>query len=107
MAPKKLSERALILLAVIDNHTDRDWTTGEIRLFYVPGVSAVYVTVGGEDRRIFVSGSGDARILTMLRDRGLIERPKTSLRSDFVYAITEDGRRTIEDNRAFYAGGAK
>jgi hypothetical protein len=105
MLGRGLSERALILLKVVDDHTDRDWSTGEIRLFYVPRTAPHYVNVRGQETAVHVSGAGDVAAFKALVRRGLIERPRTAMRSDYLYAITEDGRRVLEDHREMFPGG--
>lgn len=98
----KLSERALILLKIVDDKTDRNWVTGELYLFFVPSIGAYYVNLRGKEVRTHVSGAGDARAFKALEARGLIERPKTSMRGDYIYAITEAGRIEIEKHRDMF-----
>jgi hypothetical protein len=82
-----VSERAKILLLIVAQHTDRDWSSGEVKSFFVPNPGGYYVN----GKQHFVSGAGDAKILRTLQLKGLIERPKTSLPNKYIYALTEDG----------------
>ncbi len=101
---KKLSERALILLSIVDDKTDRDWSTGKQNLFFVPTTGTYYPRVRGKDYPTQVSGAGDAAAFKSLERRGLIERPSTRMSGDYIYAITEEGRMVIENNRDFFEG---
>jgi hypothetical protein len=105
MTKTKLSERALILLKIVDDHTDRDLSTGEIRLFYVPRVSPHHVNLRGQEIQVHVSGAGDARAFRALEHRRLVERPKTSMFGDYLYAITAEGRRVLEEHREMFPDG--
>ncbi len=94
---KKLSHRAKLLLWIVYEHTDKDWSTGELKRFFVP--SAYPYSVPGLDYGTTVSGSGDAAILRSLERTGLIERPRTNLSQKYVYAITEEGLMMVESYR--------
>lgn len=104
MSLKGLSERALLLLRLVASRTDRDWGTGEVRRFYVPGARTEYVTLpGGKLVDIDVGGSGDAMALKALERRGLIEPRRTAAYS---YALTEEGRLALTRLDEQEEGGA-
>lgn len=96
----KLSYRAKLLLLLIDHKCDVDWTTGEIKRFYVPSPNFEYGVPGlppkQQEEGVWVQGAGDANAFKGLERRGLIRRPKTTLPNKYVYVITEDGRRVVE-----------
>lgn len=95
----KLSARAWEILLVID---ERSEPSPDGR-FWSPALYAGCCR-GTDDwcdrlgRFINISGSGDARIIKSLRDKGLIARrrcPTASL-NEYASNITEDGRLAIE-----------
>lgn len=95
---KKLSYRAKVLLWIVDQHTDRDWSTGAVKGFFVPHADLYYGVPGLEDGT-YITGAGDANAFRGLERQGLIERPRTSLPNKYLYMITEDGRKAIEGFR--------
>lgn len=94
----KLTDRQLILLKIIDEATDKDWGSGELRSFFLPKASAYYLDFRGKHIDTFISGSGDAAVLKKLERLGLIKRPKTNLPNKYVYEVTEEGHCVIADN---------
>lgn len=99
MATKpKLSDRAKVLLWIVNDNTERDWSTGKVSRFFVPQpqIGGAY-HVRGETTD--VSGASDAAIFKSLEKKGLIERPKTNLGGKYIYMITEEGLLAIESFR--------
>ena len=92
----KLSERAKLLLSLVDNACEVDWTTGEVHRFFVPQAREYHLPDGGFT---YISGAGDANALKGLARKGLIERPLTSLTAEYCYVITEAGRMALEHFR--------
>lgn len=95
----KVSDRALELLQLIQEHTGEDgsfWMSNRLR----DGGGR-----GNDDwcdelhDHLNVSGPGDCRILDSLKSKGFTIRPRTNL--DYVkhlYQITDLGRRVLADN---------
>jgi hypothetical protein len=102
-------ERALQLLILVDDHTKRA-PDGAIEMFWIPRERPQYINFSKYDASghlaetelmaIDVGGSGDAAILKSLERKGLLQRPKTTLLNRYIYAITEDGRREVENYRS-------
>lgn len=95
---KKLSYRAKLLLLLVDQKTERD-DKGQLTRFFVPSAYDEYLhTRDGRTLKntVWVQGSGDANCFKGLERAGLIERPDTSLRGGYIYAITEEGRIAVE-----------
>lgn len=91
----KLSDRARVLLLAVYEETDRDWTSGELRSYFVPSPRGNWV----ESLRdhIMVQGT-DAQILKSLHRKGLTEQT-TRMRENvhaYSYALTEDGLQVVE-----------
>ena len=96
MSNTKLSYRAQLLLRVVDNCSDVEWSTGEVRRVFTPSEGTFYVTgPKGDDVRVHVSGSVAAAALKALESRGLIASRKLGLPLH-CYVITEAGRAMIE-----------
>jgi len=95
----RLSERAMLLLLLIDQETERDWTNGQFHHYWIPGDRYKPVHIYTlNSREITVGGASDARILKSLESKGLIERPKgTPDGYPYAYGATEDGRLASED----------
>mgnify|MGYP000928070786 CR=1 FL=1 len=92
----KLSERALLLLRLIDENTEQDWSTGQLHRYWVPSDKAYYVT--WYKGPICVGGGSDAAVLRSLARKGLIERPRgCTIPNPYAYAVTEDGHRVIQE----------
>jgi hypothetical protein len=97
---RRLSPRAELLLWIVGQNTERDWSTGELKRFFVPHASQ-YFYRPSPDKPLgytYISGSGDANALKGLARRGLIERPRTSLSGEYIYALTEDGLKYLADS---------
>lgn len=89
---KRLSDRAAILLCLINDHTTRG-DDGRLISFWIPSADRwgqACPTLGG---RIHVSGSGDAGALRAIERRGFALRQKVG---SFSYAVTEDGVLHVE-----------
>lgn len=89
----KLSERAIILLEVVNKATIRNWDTGVLSRYYYPHVGTVYLE--NPDRHTSVGGAGDAAALKGLANRGLIEHIRAA--NPYCYAITESGRLALQE----------
>lgn len=94
----KLSHRAKVLLLLVDDHTEKDWTTGKLTRFFVPSAYAEYPDWSKDS--VWVSGAGDANTFKGLENKGLIKRPRTELPNKYVYEITEEGRIEAEKIRS-------
>ena len=103
----KLSNRAIHLLILIDGHTEKS-DDGAVQLCWIPSSEDQYINPNRYDSAgklpeglvsLWVHGS-DSVILRSLERKGLIERPRTRIRSDYVYVITEDGKCAIESYRS-------
>lgn len=92
MSNGQLSDRAAILLCLINDHTERG-EDGKLTGFWVPRASRYGQTCPMLGGRIYVSGSGDAGALRALERRGLTRRREVSAYS---YSVTEDGILHIE-----------
>jgi hypothetical protein len=89
----KLSERARILLRIVDEASEVDWATGEVRHFFVPSASPYHPD---NCEWTYVAGS-DASVFKSLERKGLIKVPKTTLPNKYVYVITEDGHKVNQE----------
>ena len=93
----KLSERAKILLFIVDKHTRKpSEERGGIGRFFVPSPDPYFIGGLGGDDFTYISGSGDANVLKSLERKGLIERPRTTMAGDYLYQSTESGRLEVE-----------
>lgn len=96
MKTPKLSDRAQLLLWFVHHNTERNWITGKLGRFFVPFADAYYYR--GNDGLLtftYISGSGDIASLRKLERLGLIERPETSIRSKYIYALTGAGLKVV------------
>lgn len=86
---KKLSERAVLLLRLVADRTDRDWSTGEVKRYFVPQHDAAYLELpSGDVVSVWVHGGSDAAVFRSLERRGFVEpRPV----APYSYALTEEG----------------
>lgn len=96
-----LNDKQMILLLLVNDHCNG-------KTFFVPGYS-------GDIRPVNVGRYVDGRLETVLEDvfihgavcsvfkalerKGLIKRPNTTLRQDYIYEITEEGRMHVEKYR--------
>lgn len=88
---KKLSDRAKIILAVIREHCHP--VKGlEAHSYFVPSAYPVYSDMFPAES-IDINGSGDARIIKSLIERGYAEKRNVA---DYACAITEDGIQAYE-----------
>ena len=90
----KLSPRASMLLALIRARTDKDWTTGELRRYWVPSAYPEYID--GQAEPVFVRGAGDMACLKSLEAKYLIRHPRNTPHTVSAYEITEDGLLALE-----------
>lgn len=88
-----LSYRAQCLLLLVASKTEKDWTTGDVKSYYVPSPNPEYC---GLKEPVCVHGGGDARIFKSLVSRGLMERPRGCAGG---FAITEEGHLEAEKLR--------
>ena len=93
---KKISERAQLLLYFVDDSTIRDWGTGELKRYFVPGFGMYHYFNNGKSDFTYISGSGDANILKSLERRGYIEKQPAA---DYSYALTEEGLQFVVENK--------
>ncbi len=97
----KLSDRAIVLLKIVDEATDKDWASGKLSRYFVPQppmFGTYFFTFRGKKFDTMVSGSGDANALKGLERKGLIERPRNCPLGPYCYAITEEGRILMESD---------
>lgn len=88
---KKLSERAVLLLRLVADRTDRDWSTGEVKRYFVPQHDPSYLQLpSGEVVSVWVHGGSDAAAFRSLESRGLIQ-DKSGPCGRYCYALTEEG----------------
>jgi hypothetical protein len=90
---RQLSERAMILLAMVKEHTEYEskvFGQGELSRFFVPPHNG-NVWVEALQQHEWLSGGGDASAFRGLEGRGLIKRPRTALPNKYVYYATEEG----------------
>ena len=97
--PYKLSARAWEILLLIDQST-YDAPGCDEKVWWTPSLLGRCTDwVDRLHRHLDVGGSGDAKILSMLVQKGLTENPRPSNRSGplkYASRITEDGRLQIE-----------
>jgi hypothetical protein len=108
MGSKKLSKRAIELLLVVDENTEKDSSTGKLERYFVPRSSMYYLKISadvahrlGIDTSFYIFGASDASSFKGLQRNGYIERPNTGLDEEFMqkhyyYAVTEKGRLAVE-----------
>lgn len=95
----RLSQRAALLLRVVDQATTYD-DNGTLTRFYTPHPNDEWIRLGraiSSSIPVHVGGSGDASAFKGLASAGLIARPRTGLDNPYTYAITEAGRIVVEE----------
>lgn len=96
---KRLSPRAVELLTLIRDHTDKDWTTGTLRSYWLPTTNRTGDWSETLGRFLHVSGPGDATCLRALARKGLIRHPPGAP-ADFAYEITEEGLLALAEHQS-------
>lgn len=94
MTATKLSNRAKIILAVIREKTGHD-ASGNCLYYFVPSAYPVHCEMFPAES-IDISGSGDAKIIKSLIERGLAKKRRVAA---YAAEITEDGILAYEELR--------
>lgn len=88
----RLTDQQKLYLLLIDERTEMNWETGELRSYWMPPDGNKTSTIKCLGGHIFVDGSGVARTLKSLETRSLTKKQ----RFNYSYSITERGHKIAE-----------